>query len=71
MTKLLSVVFYEKNQRLEVFVEDGTGRKRRVEVAWMSRDPLPVPSNWWEIVEGELTLQDHEAASRAKGRVLF
>lgn len=71
MTKLLFVVFYEKSQRLEVVVEDSSGRKRRVEIGWLSKESLPIPASWFESVEGELSLQDAEASNRAKGRVLF
>jgi hypothetical protein len=71
VTKLLFVVLHEKSQRLEAVVEDASGRKRRVEMGWLSRDMMPVPSTWFETVEGELVLQDTEAAARAKGRVLF
>jgi len=69
--KLLFVVFHEKEQRIEVSVEDRTGRKRRVEINWQSKDPTPLSSTWFQMVEGELDLQDSEAADKAKGRVLF
>lgn len=71
MAKLLFVVFHEKEQRIEVAVEDSSGRKRRVEISWLSKDPTSVLSTWFEMVESELSLQDSEAADKAKGRVLF
>jgi NADH:ubiquinone oxidoreductase subunit len=71
MVKLLFVVLHEKEQRLEVAVEDATGRKRRVEINWRSKELTPVPSHWFSMVEQELKLQDDEAALEATGRVLF
>lgn len=71
MVKLLFVVLHEKEQRLEVAVEDATGRKRRVEINWRSKELTPVSSHWFSMVEQELKLQDDEAALEATGRVLF
>jgi hypothetical protein len=69
--KLLAAVFHENKQRVEVFVEDDTGRKRRVELNWLSKDPLPLQADWMKLVEGEIKFQDDEAHNKKIGRVLF
>lgn len=71
MIELLFVVLYEKEQRLEVVVRDATGRRRKVDITWHSKDPTPVPAGWFSQVQAELQLQDDEEKAKASGRVLF
>lgn len=71
MIELLFVVLHEKEQRLETVVRDAVGRKRRVEIVWHSKDPTPVPADWFAQVQAEMQLQDAEEKAKASGRVLF
>lgn len=69
--KLLFVVLYEKEQKLEVVVEDKIGRKRRVECVWLTKDREKLPDNWLEMVQKELDFQDGEEVLAQKGRKLM
>lgn len=71
MTELLFVIFHEKTQQLEVVVRDAAGRKRRVELQFFSKDPIPIPKDWWDTVLAELKLQDDEEKAKSVGRVQF
>lgn len=71
MTKLLFARLFEKEQKLEVAVEDAKGRKRMVVLTWLTKDFGPAPDNWFELVEKELENQDAEAHAKSVGRVLL
>lgn len=71
MTKLLFVRLFEKESKVDVFVEDKTGRKRMVTFVWKTKDPTPIPASWFQQVEAELRYQDSQALAKSKGRNLF
>lgn len=71
MTKLLFVRLFEKEQKLEVAVEDAKGQKRMVTITWLTKELSPLPDTWFDLVEKELQDQDATALAKSKGRVLL
>jgi len=60
--RLAFAVIHLGEQRLEAVVEDDSGRRRRVEVRQMTREPTDVPpDDWYDHVLGELSYQDSVA----------
>jgi len=69
--KLLFAVNYESEQRTEFFIEDADGKKRRIEVAWKSRDPQPIMESWRDVVKAEVEEQRTIEWERKTGRGLL
>jgi hypothetical protein len=69
--KLLFAVVHEKEQKVEIAVEDKTGRKRLVTFPWFSRDRISIPDHWFRAVEKELETQDSAALAKSMGRQLM
>ncbi len=69
--KLLFVVLFLKETRLEATLEDQDGKRRRVGLSWKLKEPTPVPpEHWWKQVQAEIEFQRAEAHARSTGRVL-
>lgn len=71
MIKLVAVVLYENEQRLEAVIEDSDGKRRRIDLVWKSKDPTGIPSHWWDSIIGEVEFQRTEEFNKNKGRVQF
>jgi hypothetical protein len=67
--RLLNVVLYLGQSRLEAAVEDTDGHRRRIDFSWMEkeRSDLP-PVHWAQAVRGEVEYQQSQDSARESGR---
>lgn len=69
--KLIFAVLHLRKNKMEVVSEDRTGRRRKVDVSWLSKEKTNSPPVFWpESVEGELDYQDSVEFEKARGRFL-
>lgn len=70
--RLIFVVLHLGKSFLEVVLQNGAGKRRRIRVQWIGKVQTDVPpANWFETAEGEFEYQDSEDAARAQGRALI
>jgi hypothetical protein len=69
--KLIVARLFEKEQKLEVIVEDKKGRRREVTFRWLTKEFTPLPDHWMASIEAELEHQDAEELAKNRGRMLI
>jgi len=69
--QLRHIVLHPGKYRMEVLVVDPDGKSRLIEVQWFAKAQTDVPpSNWWEMVVGEVEVQRANERAAAQGRTL-
>lgn len=56
--KLINVVLYLKDQRLEAVLEEAPGKRRKVVYTWLSQKISSLPTSWYEDILAEAADQD-------------